>query len=460
MRSGRVYGVLLSFLVVVAYANNLSGPFFFDDLEYIVHNPYIRSLRPSVVLGGVLSARPVVNISLAANYAIGGLDVRGYHVINIFIHACNTILLFALVLRTLRATRSDRNDAIGIAFPAAALWSVHPLQTESVNYVMQRSEMLGGFFYLLTLYAAARGIGRRLDVWQAVAIVACFLGMATKQLVITAPFMVLVYDRCFITDSFGRALAARPWLYAGLAASLPIVPSLMLFGLQPIAVGWWQGVGPLEYALNQARSITLYLRLVVWPSPLLIDYGEPVRVTVADVWPELGFIVALVLATLLLLARRPRIGFLAAWFFVILAPSSSFIPIVTEVAAERRMYLPLAGLVALFVIAVRRWRPDVVGSLGAILLLAIGAAWTSRTMARNAEYADPAMLWRAAVAAFPDNFRAHNNLGATLASRGEYAEAIREFREALRLKPEYAKETRGNLERAIHALERQTQNTQ
>src|SRR5882724_9117324 len=112
---------------------------------------------------------------------------------------------------------------------------------------------------------------------------------------VTAPLIVLLYDACFAKPSFRDALAARPWLYVGLAASLTIVPGLLLLGLQPTAVGWWHGVGPFDYAMNQGRMITRYLRLVVWPSPLVIDYGEPMAITFAEVAFELGVLTALCL---------------------------------------------------------------------------------------------------------------------------------------------------------------------
>ena len=447
-----MYGVLLVTIVILTYANNLSGPFFFDDLEYIVANPHIRSFDPSVVLTGPLIARPVVNLSLAVNYAFGGLDVTGYHAFNILLHAVNTLLLFGLVrgaLRTNSAASHRDPRTSGVAAIIAALWAVHPLQTESVNYLTQRSELFAGFFYLMTMYASARGSGRRLDGWQALAVITCFLGMATKQWMVTAPVLVLLYDMCVASRSPRDALSARPSLYAGLAASLTIVPALLFLGLQPAAVGWWHGVSPYDYALNQSRMITRYLRLVVWPFPLVIDYGEPTPLTVADVWPDLAMVGALVVAAAILLFRRPRAGFLGAWFFVILAPSSSIVPIISEVGAERRMYLPLAAVVTFLVLLVAsRVKP----LIGAVFAVAVGALLVARTMERNAEYADPAVLWRSATREIPTNPRAHNSLGATLGMRGEVEEAIAEFNEALRLRPGYVN-ARENLALATRTLE-------
>jgi hypothetical protein len=258
--------------------------------------------------------------------------------------------------------------------------------------------------------------------------------MATKQMMISAPVIVLLYDVCFVRRSVRDALAARPFLYAGLSAALAIVPTLLLLGLQPTAVGWWRGVGPFDYALDQSRMITRYLRLTFWPDPLVIDYGEAATVALRDAWREVCVIAALLVVTGIALVRKPPIGFLGAWFFLILAPSSSFVPIVSEVGAERRMYLPLVAVIALVVVLLRsRATP----TIGAMLAAVAGALLIVRTVDRNIDYADPVILWRSAARTIPKNPRAHNSLGATLGSHGELAEAIAEFNEALRLRPDY-----------------------
>ena len=211
--------------ILAAYHNSFSGPFVFDDSAAIVGNPTIRHLS---ALGEVLSppreggqtvgGRPVVNLSLAVNYALGGTEVRGYHVFNLGVHALGALLLFGVARRTLLqpALRERFGPAATpLALAVAGLWAVHPLQTESVTYTIQRAESLMGLWYLLTLYGFIRGIDQEAGVrsqvtesnrqatkdewssdprshlspvsrllppvlWFLLAVAACALGMATK----------------------------------------------------------------------------------------------------------------------------------------------------------------------------------------------------------------------------------------------------------------------------------------
>ena len=199
--------VLLGILI---YGNTLSAPFILDDEESITLNEQIRQLwPPSVVLFPArevpTAGRPVANVSLAVNYAADGLDPRGYHIVNIGIHIACALVLFGIVRRTLLlpslAPRFGAASA-NLAGAAALLWLVHPLQTEAVDYVTQRTELLMGLFYLLTLYAALRARDAR--PWQVTAVACCLLGMASKESMATAPLMLVLFDWTFVFRSFAR----------------------------------------------------------------------------------------------------------------------------------------------------------------------------------------------------------------------------------------------------------------
>jgi len=342
----------------LTYANSLSGPLLFDDQSAILDNLQIRHLWPllDAFTGprhGVLTSRPIVNLSFAINYAIGGLSVRGYHVGNVSLHILSALVLFAIV-RTTLATPKLRDRfapaSNGLALACALVWMVHPLQTESVDYVTQRTELMMGLFYLLTLYFSIRAAGASApDRWQAAAIVSCLIGMGCKESMVTAPVIIVLYDRIFIFDSLRATFRSRKTLYGGLALAWIEFAALMITS-QPKSVGFSAGVSPWTYLLNQAPMIVQYLTLTVWPHALVLDYGLPRQLVLTDVLAPGALVVTLIMLTAWALAVRPPIGFLGAWFFITLAPASSLVPIVTEVGAERRMYLPLAGLVALAVI--------------------------------------------------------------------------------------------------------------
>src|SRR5688572_8685339 len=154
---------LIAVAIAIAYANAHQGPFVLDDVAAIVENPTIRDFaqayNPPSDRGLPVTGRPIVNLSLAINYRFGGLDPRGYHLVNVALHALAALTLFGLVRRTLemQASQAVARRARLVALLAALTWSVHPLATAAVTYIVQRAEILASLFYLLTLYAFLRG---------------------------------------------------------------------------------------------------------------------------------------------------------------------------------------------------------------------------------------------------------------------------------------------------------------
>jgi protein O-mannosyl-transferase len=440
--------------ITAAYWNSLSVPFQYDDVGAIAENEEIRHLWP---LGPVLSpqtsgvaGRPLFSLSFAVNYAIGGLDVFGYHAANIAIHILCAILLFIIVRETLHNAQVGppmRRSATGIALACALVWGLHPLQTGTVTYISGRSESLMGLWFLLTLYAAMRAHrSPRGATWTALAIVSCALGMASKESMVTAPLIVVLYDRTFLFDSVKRAFAARWHLYLGLAATWVALAALLRSGPHSDSVGFAVGVSAWTYLLNQMVIITDYLRTAVWPQQLVFAYGEPRHLTLADVLLQAGVVTALAGATFWTWLARPKAGFLAMWFFVILAPTSSVVPIATEVGAERRMYLPLAGLVILaitsgHVLMNRQWPDTHRGKSGRfpqaaeLIVVALCVTLAARTLHRNAEYVSSVALWRTALESWPSAV-AHRNLATALKIAGQPEEAVDHLRQTIGDHPE------------------------
>jgi len=358
-----VAGTWRAALIVVAgflaYWNSFSGPFVFDDVASVVEN---RQIREWWHLGGLLTSerelpvagRPLVNASFAFNYALGGLDVRGYHAWNVAMHLVCALLVFSLVRLTLQQPAlRDRfaSRASDLAFGVALLWALHPLNTEAVDYVTQRTESMMALFYLATLVASIRAAeepSRRR--WPIAAVALCAAGMACKESMVTAPVMVALYDRAFVFRSLKEAVATRWRLYAGLAATWVLLVLLLLGGARPHSAGFSSGIGVWTYLLNQTVMIVRYLYLAVWPWSLVSNYGWPAPLTLADALPQAAVVCVLLAATLVAIFRWPSLGFAGCWLFFTLAPTSSVVPIATEVGAERRMYLPLVSLIALAVV--------------------------------------------------------------------------------------------------------------
>lgn len=460
---------LLILATVAAYQASFSVPFLYDDLPAIFTNPSILDLRKftetlSPPADITPSGRPLVNLSLAINYAIGGTEVRGYHIFNLGIHLAAALTLFGVMRRTLLqspALMRFREAALPLAFVTAALWTLHPLQTQSVTYVVQRAESLVGLFYFLTLYCFIRG-ARPVDspTWQIGAVLACAAGMASKEVMVSAPLMVLLYDRTFVSGSFREAWKNHKCLYVGLAMTWLLLAFCVLTtgGTRAGTAGFGQGVSVWHYLLTQAKAIVLYLRLSLWPHPLVFDYGRDVVTSLGAVFFHACAVVILAATTIVALVRRPVIGFLGAWFFAILAPTSSIVPIITEPIAEHRMYLPLAAVVALVVAGVYTFvgKRSIPVFVTAALILAIFTAH------RNEAYRTPLSLWQDTLAKIPTNGRAHYMVATALAAEGRADEALKHHEESVRLQPQEPKAyfshgtallRAGRIDEALHRFE-------
>lgn len=451
--------VLILAAALLAYHDSFTGPFIFDDTQSIPDNPHIRHLWPlSEALKApdeaTVTGRPMVSLSLALNYAWGGLNVWGFHAFNLAVHILAALSLYGVVRRTLLSKRLQErfaSSANGLALTVALIWTVHPLQTESVTYTIQRAESLMGLFYLLTLYYVIRGAGSsRSSLWQLCAVVSCVAGMATKEVMVTAPVVVLLYDRVFLAQSW-REVQQRRWpVYAGMAATWLLLRVLMTRapGFRPTTGFGYKEVSPQEYALTQPGVILHYLRLSFWPHPLCLDYGLrfgwPVARSVGEALPGLVVVVGLLALTVWLLWRIPALGFVCATFFLILTPTSSFVPM-ADLAFEHRMYLSLAAVITMAVIGgheglalvARRMdsrngqRPYVAYAVVGVIV----ATLVYVTVHRNQDYRSEVSIWTDTVAKRPQNPRAHNNLGKELLRMGQAQQAIDQFKEALRITP-------------------------
>jgi tetratricopeptide (TPR) repeat protein len=452
-RDDRV-GLRLWLIVVagaLAYANSLAGPFILDDIPTIVGNQSIRSVSAlRTVLtpprGLPVAGRPLVNLSFAVNYAIGGVDVFGYHLVNVIVHLLCAVVLFGIVRRTLTLRPVPRLQAraADLALATALIWVLHPLNTDAVDYVTQRTESMMALFYLSTLYCSIRAqvgpakAGRHVR-WAAGAVVSCALGMACKESMVTAPIVVALYDRIFLFESWRDALRVRGRLYSALAATWVVLAVLVWSGPRGHSAGLSTGVTPATYLANQAVFVVRYLQLAIWPRALVVNYGVPHVMTTGDVLPGAAVVIAVLLATALALATRPAVGFLGAWVIVTLAPTSTIIPIATEVAAERRMYLPLAALAALAVVVSeelwhRGGRARFSRVAGVTVLASVAALLGARTVLRNQEYTSALRLAQTVVDRTGSGV-GHAMVGEKLAAAGRTEEAVAELRLAVRDHP-------------------------
>jgi protein O-mannosyl-transferase len=505
---------LILLAAVLVYSNSYTGLFVFDDEPAIVENPHIKQLWPLTAAmrapaGTTVSGRPIVSLSLAINYALAPDFARdtlampapgapaseydrlyanlwGYHAFNLAIHIAAALTLFGVVRRTLLTDRlrpQFGEHATALALIVALIWTVHPLQTSAVTYIIQRAESLMALFYLLTLYCAIRALeGKRATLWTVASAFACALGMMSKESMVSAPLVVLMWGWLFGSGvrrgsdggqtgvrrgsdegqtgvrrgSDGGQTRVRPAsdpgpvasppgrlaLYTLLAATWVVLAVLVAGGHRPHAAGfgfaewpWWR------YLMTQAQVVTHYLRLAFVPAPLVLDYAWPPVQTVREVLLPVLLLTVLLAVGVWALARQRPVALPTLAFFLILAPTSSVYPIVTEVAAEHRMYLPLACVVAVVVaIAYGLLRPRGRIAMGAGAVLAAGVVYLfgAMTYARNADYQGYERIWLDTIDKRPGNARARNNYATALVAQGRFGEAEEELRRAVEIDPKMA----------------------
>jgi len=446
--------VLLPLLAFGLYARALDGPFVIDDWNSIVYNPKVRT--PPSLREFLQSNRPLTELSLAVDHHFGGLQPRQYHATNILLHGLNGILVYALLYWTVRRGTipstglSPFRSPSAIASAGALLFVVHPLQTESVAYISSRSELLAACFYLLTvlLYVLAVTTSSRLTRFACVATLplSTAAALASKEMAATIPVALLLYERCFLAAGAWRRTRDR-WLLAAL--------TLLPFGLG-VPFFWRtllvsEGAGltfasftPWQYLLSQFGVVLHYLQLALVPVGLNFDYDWPLARSPWALGVVLPFAILTTLAVFAVLRMRrdPIFAFAILWVLLVLAPTSSIIPI-ADLVAERRMYLPLVGLAFVgsawawdlggWVRARRRLDAAGRGRTYALLVALLAGAFAALTVSRAATWGDAQALYEDGVAKAPHNPRARLNLGVIYLNLDRLDPALSEMREAQRL---------------------------
>jgi len=435
----RTAALIVVVCTVVAYLNSLGGRFVMDDRCEIADNPAIRSLVPPwrAMLGGRnMPARPLPYLSFAVDHAVWGPGPFGYHVTNLVIHTCAALALFAFTRLTLLSPRLRGRfgeHATSLATCIAAIWAVHPLGTQAVTYVYQRLESMTGMLCLAALaaFAQAAATGWR-PRWLVACVLASAAAMGSKETAVVLPLLILGYDWLVLGEP-ATALWRRRWFYACLFAGWSIIAVHMIAQrgmFQELRAGTH---APLAYALTQPRVILHYLRLAFWPVGLCFDIPIPVSTTWVQIVPSLVYLVALLAAVGYGVLRRHAWSWLGVAFLLALAPTSSVMP-VAALAAEHRMYLPLAAVVAAVVLG----GYGVIGRCLAAgphrdraLRLAVGAVaiivavLVALTQARNEVYATPGGIWLDVLRRQPQNTRALWNLAIDCEQLGEFDAALR-----------------------------------
>lgn len=406
--------LLLSIVIFLAYFKTIHGAFQFDDTIWITNNPVIRSLAnlPAILM----AQRGLTTATLALNYAMGGLNVAGYHLVNIAIHIINTILVYVLLCKTFSLTDFTLPRARLLSLSCAALFSLHPVQTQAVTYIVQRMETLSALFTLLALisfaWAARAASPVKKYILYAIIPMAYIAAFYSKEIALTLPVLIVLYDIYFINPGApGKILEKWP-LYALLFVLLmffaittvaplggfsdvsqdtalatatvktPEIAAKEYADLPPLTSFPTAGFGvpsttPYQYFLTEANVLLYYYSLLILPMNQNIDYDFPLskglwewpqpnkgtRLTIPLPPPALSILIHLALAALAvfmflrsLIQKNPTgryISFFIIWFFIILSPTSSFIPIIDPIF-EHRLYLASVGYAVILTLVLEK----------------------------------------------------------------------------------------------------------
>ena len=444
---------LLAIVVILIYADTLTTPFIFDDLINIQNNPHIRVPALSfenLAWAGFNSPegrRPVANISFALNYYFNGYNLVGYHAVNILIHLTCGIFLYFLAQATMQtpALRSRYEKFGWIPFFTAFIWLVHPLQTQSVTYIVQRMNCMAAMFYVLAMlfYVKFRMSKASRSKWMLFAgcVISAFLAFGTKEITATLPLFIILYEWYFFQE-LSAQWAKRNFLLLGGVFLLFIIIALVYLDYNPVAKilkGYEiRDFTPVQRVLTQSRVVIFYISLLLWPNPSRLNLDHDFALSYSLLSPAttlmaITAIIGLIAFAILTARKEPLLSFSIIWLFGNLVIESSIIGL--ELVFEHRYYLPSMFAILAIVSLVFRY---VKHALPAVIALSlVGAFFCMWTYERNQVWTDEMTLYRDGAAKSPGKARPQNNLGAALSRQGRLPEAIELYQVALRIKPEY-----------------------
>jgi tetratricopeptide (TPR) repeat protein len=446
---------VLAFISFSIYSNTIDSPFVFDDTKTILNDPGIRLTK--LTFGNIIKSgfedsktRPIALISFALNYYYHQYDPAGYHIVNIIIHILTGYFLYLFIATTLMipSLRSQHDHPALIAFLASLIWLVHPVQTQSVTYIVQRMNSMASMLFILSFWFYVKGrlveVGRTKWLWFTGSALFWLVSLGCKQITLMLPFLIILYEWYFLQN------LSKDWFKRSLKLALGIGVLCVLVALIYTDFNPSEKFSHLndfsnneftitQRTLTQPRVVIYYLSLLIYPHPsrLNLDYDFPLSYSLTNpitTLPALIIIIGLLILGLYLAKNNRLISFCIFWFFGNLVIESSVIPL--AIIYEHRLYLPSMLVSLMTVILVYRYIKFKWLSVGIICAFAILCSFW--TFERNNVWQNRLTLWTDCVIKSPNKARPHSNLGRVLAERGRTDEGIVHLVEALRIKPDYA----------------------
>ena len=446
------YCLLISLLGVLFFSNHLNNPFQFDSVAYIVNNANLKN--PETLLSfefwkKEFLARGLLRISLAINAYLDGFRPFGYHIFNLAFHILNALLLFFVLEKSLRRFGMEAVGWVSkrirsVSFFSAVFFLCHPIQTESVIYIMSRSEVIASTFYLAGFLLFQQLLERsstshlQYGLYFLSIFLIALVGFSVKQIVATLPAIMILYYLCSCPDHSPALQFLKKWRWAitGIIAGVAGFLFYKLLTDETFLIGPSRPeemVGRAKYMLSQPSVIVFYyLKMLLFPMNLNIDPDIAVVTSLLS-WNFLlpMFCIAFLLLCSLKVFKTRFVFFFLCWFFIILSPSSSIVTL-HDLAAEHRTYLASAGIFILFACGVAevtcRWgetRPLNITLIFCVFALGI------MTMKRNAVWQSELSLWQDTHQKSPHKLRPLINLARAHSLEGNSEKAIQYYQESL-----------------------------
>jgi len=458
--------VIVALLTGVAFLPALQGEFlnWDDDRNFLLNFHYrglgLDQLRWMFTAFHMGHYTPLTWMTLGLDYLLSGMDPAGYHLTNLLLHGATAVAFYFLTIQLLRlATGSVGEDKavwVGAAF-AALLFAVHPLRVESVAWITERRDVLSGLFYVLTILAYLRGsdgVGRGVR-WYWVSVVLCACALLSKSMAVSVPVVLLILDvyplkRLGGSVGWWNASARHVYREKIPFVLLAGVVSAVAFAAQfySTALASLDKVSPLKRLAISGYGLGFYLWKTVIPLNLSPIYEVPIKINPFSPTYIWSYILVLIFMVLTLVLRHRLPALLASWlaYLVILLPVTGIVQAGPQIAADRYTYISFLGWAIMAGAGLYYcWRPlgrrrlgprtfVFINGVAAVLVVGLGGlTWTQAQVWHDSE-----TLWRHAVSAVPESNIAHNNLGDAMFELGELAEAMKHYRQALRINPNYA----------------------
>ncbi|OGF59995.1 MAG: hypothetical protein A2Y62_18390 [Candidatus Fischerbacteria bacterium RBG_13_37_8] len=432
--------VILCITAFIIYSNSFQCAFVFDDYRSIVLN---NSLKDNSIFTQFNIQRYVALVTFALNYKINGLNVTGYHIINLLIHFANGLLVYILIKTLLRLHVHSLPDTSMHVIPliVALLFLVHPVQTQAVTYIVQREASLATLFVLasILLYISYRVTAAKHYHLFTLSLLFCLLAYKTKENTASLPFVIFLIEIIFFPQKANlkkKLLLVAPYVLLIIVIPLSLInvntSAGDLFEDLNVVLQETETIDRSVYFFTQQRVIMTYIKLLLFPSHQAFDYYFPLSFSLFEIKTFLSFlfIVALIIFSLAGLKKFPLVSFGILWFFIFLTVESSFFPI-RDVIWEHRMYLPSIGFIFIITCLLSKLKWKLFIPLSLVIIIALGTA----TYSRNKVWKDELTLFKDSTAKYPQKARNHFSLGSAYMRKKMYKEAIRTLQHAIELDP-------------------------